>query len=128
VPGWRGVGPVVSGNAASGQRQHGVFGDVFSIMQLYVDHGNVLDDATGRLLGEIADLACDRWRTKDSGMWELPELRHYTTSKLGCWQALTQAAHLVEIGLIPGTAERWRREADLIRDWVTEHAWSEELG
>lgn len=128
VPGWRGVGPVVSGNAAGGQRQHGVFGDVFSIMQLYVDHGNVLDDATGRLLAEIADLACDRWRTKDSGMWELPRARHYTTSKLGCWQALTQAAHLAELGLISGTAERWRREADLIRDWVDEHAWSTELG
>ncbi|HEY5821527.1 MAG TPA: glycoside hydrolase family 15 protein [Propionibacteriaceae bacterium] len=127
VPGWRGIGPVVSGNAASDQLQLGVFGDIFSIVQLYVDHGNVLDDQTGRLLAEIADLACDRWRSKDSGMWELPDLQHYTTSKLGCWQALTQAAHLCDIGQIPGTALRWRREAELILEWVDEHAWSEKL-
>ncbi len=128
VPGWRGYGPVKGGNGASDQLQLGVFGDVFSIVQLYVDHGNVLDDQTGRLLAEITDLACDRWRSKDAGMWELEDVQHYTSSKLGCWQALTHAAHLVDIGQIPGTALRWRREADLIRDWVDEHAWSEELG
>ena len=128
VPGWRGIGPVVSGNAASGQLQLGVFGDIFSIVQLYVDHGNVLDDATGRQLTIIADRACDLWRSRDSGMWELPELRHYTTSKLGCWHALQQAAHLAEIGQVPGSADRWRSEAELIRTWVEENAWSEERG
>lgn len=128
VPGWRGIGPVVSGNAAVGQLQLGVFGDVFSIVQLYVDHGNVLDSETGLLLTEIADRAADQWRRKDSGMWELEEQRHYTTSKLGCWQALTHAAHLAELGQIPGDAAHWRREADRIRAWVDEHAWSDELG
>ncbi len=128
APGWRGIGPVVTGNRAGDQLQLGVFGDVFSIVQLYVDNGNVLDDETGRLLAEIADLACDRWRSPDSGMWELPQTRHYTTSKLGCWQALTQAAHLADLGQISGTALRWRREAELIRAWVEEHAWSKERG
>jgi GH15 family glucan-1,4-alpha-glucosidase len=128
VPGWRGIGPVVSGNAASNQLQLGVFGDIFSIVQLYVDHGNVLDDATGRQLTVIADRACDLWRSRDSGMWELPELRHYTTSKLGCWHALQQAAHLADIGQVPGSADRWRSEAELIRTWVEENAWSDERG
>lgn len=128
LPGWRGVGPVVSGNAAQDQLQLGVFGDVFSIIQLYVDNGNVLDDETGRLLTVIADRACDRWRSRDAGMWELHEPQHYTTSKLGCWQALNQAAHLADLGQVPGSADRWRSEAELIREWVDTHAWSEELG
>ena len=128
VPGWRGVGPVVRGNAAGSQLQLGVFGDVFSIVSLYVDHGNVLDDETGRLLTVIADRACDRWRSKDAGMWELHEPQHYTTSKLGCWHALQQAAHLADLGQVPGSAERWRSEAEEIRTWVDTHAWSEDLG
>lgn len=128
VPGWRGIGPVVSGNAARNQLQLGVFGDVFSIVQLYVDNGNVLDDETARLLTVIADRACDRWRSRDAGMWELHDEQHFTTSKLGCWQALQQAAHLADLGQLPGSADRWRREAELIRDWVDTHAWSEELG
>jgi GH15 family glucan-1,4-alpha-glucosidase len=127
-PGWRGVGPVVTGNRAGDQLQLGVYGDVFNIVALYVENGNILDEGTGRLLAEIADLAADAWRRPDSGMWELTELRHYTTSKLGCWQALTHAAHLADIGQIPGSPERWRTEADRIRRWVDENAWDDEQG
>jgi len=126
VPGWRGIGPVVEGNAASGQLQLGVFGDLFGIVALYVENGNVLDAETGRMLAGIADLACDRWQAKDSGMWELPEARHHTTSKLGCWQALTKAVELAEAGQIPGDPSRWRHEAQRIREWVDAHAWSAE--
>lgn len=128
VPGWRGIGPVVVGNQARDQLQLGVYGDIFSIVQLYVDDGNILDDETGRLLASVADRACDAWRRPDSGMWELPEVRHYTTSKLGCWHALTNAVHLAEIGQIPGDPARWRSEAERIRTWVDDHAWSPKRG
>jgi GH15 family glucan-1,4-alpha-glucosidase len=128
VPGWRGIGPVLSGNAASSQLQLGVYGDLFSIVRLYVDNGNVLDAETGRLLASIADLACDRWISPDAGMWELPEERHYVSSKLGCWQALTDAVHLANIGQIPGDPSRWRTEAEHIRSWVDEHGWSSTRG
>ena len=128
VPGWRGVGPVLSGNQARGQLQLGVYGDLFAIVALYVDEGNLLDTETGRTLAAIADLACDRWRSPDSGMWELPETRHYTTSKLGCWQALTKAVHLAEIGQIPADPARWRSEAEHIRTWVERNCWSERQG
>jgi GH15 family glucan-1,4-alpha-glucosidase len=128
VPGWRGIGPVISGNQAHDQLQLGVYGDLFAIVALYVDHGNILDAHTGRALAAIADIACDRWRSKDAGMWELTESRHYTTSKLGCWQALTKAVHLAEIGQIPGDPSRWRTEAEHIRTWVEQNCWSERRG
>lgn len=76
----------------------------------------------------IADLACDRWISPDAGMWELPEERHYVTSKLGCWQALTDAVHLAKKGQIPGDPSRWRTEAEHIRNWVDEHGWSPARG
>jgi len=128
VPGWRGHAPVAIGNNAAEQLQLGVYGDLFSIVSLYVENGNVLDAHTGRLLAEIADLTCDRWQSQDSGMWELPEHRHYTTSKLGCWVALSKAVELAEGGHIPGDPARWRSEAARIRGWVEENCWSEELG
>jgi GH15 family glucan-1,4-alpha-glucosidase len=128
VPGWRGIGPVLSGNRASSQLQLGVFGDLFNVVRLYVDHGNLLDAETGRMLAGIADQACDSWHTRDSGMWELPELRHYTTSKLGCWAALRDAVHLAERGQIPGDPARWRSEADRIADWVNRECWNAQLG
>ena len=121
VPGWRGIQPVVSGNPATDQLQLGVFGDLFEIARLYVDVGNVLDIETGRLLAGIADATCDLWRHPDSGMWELGEIRHYTSSKMGCWQALDSAVALAERGAIPGSAERWRAERERITEWIHEN-------
>ncbi|MGA9872015.1 MAG: glycoside hydrolase family 15 protein [Rhodococcus sp. (in: high G+C Gram-positive bacteria)] len=126
VPGWREIGPVVNGNAAAHQLQLGIFGDLFSIVRLYVDAGNVLDAHTGRLLASIADEACDSWQRRDAGIWELKDEQHYTTSKLGCWQALDSAVHLAENGQIPGVPDRWRAERERIRTYIDERCWSDE--
>jgi GH15 family glucan-1,4-alpha-glucosidase len=72
VGGWRGIGPVFSGNRAADHLQLGVFGDLFTTVRLYVGQGNVLDADTGRMLAGIADIACDQWQSKDAGVWELP--------------------------------------------------------
>lgn len=128
APGWRGIGPVVDGNHADQQLQLGVYGDLLGVVRGYVDAGNLLDDETGRLLASLADEACDVWRRADAGIWELPEERHYTSSKMGCWQALVSAVHLAEAGQIPGVPDRWRGEAERIRAWVEEHCWSAERG
>ena len=126
LTGWRNNGPVVDGNPAAGQLQLGVFGDVFDIVWQYVQAGHVLDPATMRQLADLADLTCDIWQRRDAGMWELPEERHYVTSKLGCWNALRCAVALAERGQLQGPVERWAAERDRIRDWVHEHGWSEE--
>ena len=124
LPGWRGIGPVVAGNEAAGQRQNGVMGDLFDVVRLYVEAGNVLDPRSGRLLAGIADRACDRWRRRDAGIWELPEERHYTSSKIACWRALDSAVRLAELGQLPGDSSRWAAERDAVREWVDEHCWS----
>lgn len=125
APGWRGIGPVVTGNRAQGQLQLGVYGDLLSIARTYVEGGHVLDIETGRLLASIADTVCDLWHRPDSGMWELPETRHYTSSKMGCWQVLQDASHLAEQGHIPGPVHRWESERGRIREWVELNCWSE---
>ena len=127
VPGWRGIGPVVTGNPAREQLQLGVYGDLMAICRTYVDAGNVLDIDTGRMLAGVADRTCDLWRNPDSGMWELPEEQHYTSSKMGCWKALDDAVALAESGAIPGSADRWRAERERIRLWIDENCWSEKL-
>ena len=128
VPGWQGIGPVVTGNPAREQLQLGVYGDLIAICRTYVEAGNVLDVDTARLLAAVADRTCDLWRNPDSGMWELPELRHYTSSKMGCWKALEDAVWLAEAGALPGSPERWRTERERIREWIDAHCWSESLG
>jgi GH15 family glucan-1,4-alpha-glucosidase len=126
IPGYQGSRPVRSGNSAAGQTQLGTYGDFFDTIYRYVAEGHLLDPDTGQLLASLADRCCDRWHNRDSGMWELGQLEHYTISKIGCWVALDRAVRLVEAGQIPHRgAERWATESHLIRDWVEAHCWSE---
>lgn len=128
APGWRRIGPVVTGNPASDQLQLGVYGDLIAICRTYVEAGNILDPGTARLITRIADRTCGLWRRPDSGMWELPEIRHYTASKMGCWKALDDAAALAGMGALEVDGERWRAERERIRQWIDERCWSEDLG
>lgn len=126
LPGYRNSKPVREGNRACEQLQLGVFGDLLETAALFVECGHVLDLVTRRLLAELTDRCADLWRSRDSGIWELKAVEHYTMSKLGCWTALDRAVTLAGAGQIDAShVDRWGRERDRIRDWVDEHCWSE---
>ena len=126
LPGYRGSRPVVTGNAATRQHQHGIYGDIFETAALFVSGGNVLDQRSAAILSALADECADRWRQKDSGIWELPEPQHYTVSKVSAWQALARAVQLAENHHLPSTCvPRWTRERDRIAAWIDEHCWSD---
>lgn len=124
APGWRGIGPVVSGNRASDQLQLGVFGDLLGVVREYCRDGNRLDDGSARLVSSAADRVCELWREKDSGMWELTELRHYVSSKMGCWHALDAAIELAHRQEIQGDVARWESEKGNIERWIDDNGWS----
>ncbi|MGH9106402.1 MAG: glycoside hydrolase family 15 protein, partial [Acidimicrobiales bacterium] len=127
APGYRWSRPVRSGNSASGQRQLGLYGDLFDMIARYVDAGHVLDGPTGAMLATLADQCCDRWQSRDSGMWELADLQHYTISKIGCWVALDRACRLASQGDLPSRhRRRWLGEAAAIKQWVDVRCWSDE--
>jgi GH15 family glucan-1,4-alpha-glucosidase len=128
VPGYRHSPPVRTGNAATDQRQQGVYGDIFETASRFVECGNILDSSSAIVLSRLADQCADNWRQKDSGIWELPEPQHYTNSKISCWQALARAVELADGGQLPTTCrDRWCRERDRIADWIQAHCWSDAL-
>ncbi len=124
VAGYLDSRPVRIGNRAAGQRQLGVYGDLFGTVADWVFGGHVLDVGSARLLADLADRCADSWRDDDAGLWELTDSRPYTSSKMNCWRALDAAARLAEAGHLAGSATRWRHEADAVRAWVEEHCWS----
>ncbi|MEZ3498317.1 glycoside hydrolase family 15 protein [Pantoea sp. KPR_PJ] len=118
--------PVRVGNNARDQRQLSMYGDMLATAQLFIEAGHILDLGTSRLLGQLANHCADRWRLKDSGIWELPEQQHYTHSKMACWLALDRAVAMAKARHIePTWMERWERERDRISEWVEQHCWSE---
>jgi GH15 family glucan-1,4-alpha-glucosidase len=126
LAGYRGSRPVRRGNAATGQLQLCCYGDLLETAELYVGDGNALDDATAGRLASILDHLTTIWTREDSGIWELPEQRHYTVSKLGVWTALDRALRLVDRGQLPrDRAERWRECAKDVRDFIERECWVE---
>jgi len=129
VSGYRHSRPVRIGNSASAQVQLGNYGDFFDTIHRYVGEGHLLDTETAQALAGLADRCCDAWMERDSGIWELHRLEHYTISKIGCWVALDRAVRLARSGQIPDRhIERWASEVQEIRDWVDTHCWCEAKG
>jgi GH15 family glucan-1,4-alpha-glucosidase len=129
LAGYRGSKPVRIGNGAADQVQLDLYGSLLDAAVRHLDAGCSLDDDTGKQLGKIADYVAERWRDKDSGIWESRgEPEHYIQSKAMCWVALDRACYLAEVGVAPDRSERWRAEAEAIRSFVDEHGWDEERG
>src|SRR4051812_45002039 len=129
LPGYRGSHPVRKGNTASPQLQLGCYGDLLDTVSMYVQDGNDLGPDVARRIAEVASFTCRIWMNEDSGIWELDDLQHYTSSKMDCWVALDRALELAERGTIPAAeADDWRRERERVRDFVERRCWSEQRG
>jgi GH15 family glucan-1,4-alpha-glucosidase len=126
LDGYGGSRPVRVGNGAADQAQLDIYGDVMQMAWLYADAGRPIDREFGDRLASVADLVCDVWSQRDSGIWEIRgRERHYTQSKMMCWVALDRASRLATSGQIPsGHVERWRAEADSIASFVESRCWS----
>jgi len=130
LAGYRDSAPVRIGNAAAGQEQLDIYGDLMQAAWLHAVTKGRLDSDTGKRLAEIADLVCEHWRQPDSGIWEVrSEPLHFTHSKMMCWVALDRAMKLSELGFVPNDHERrWRAEAQAILDFIETRCWSDALG
>jgi GH15 family glucan-1,4-alpha-glucosidase len=124
LPGYRNSRPVHVGNLATMQRQHGVFGDMFEAAACLVGAGRDLTPKAVEVLVGLADACARIWRSPDSGIWELSELRPYANSRISCWQALSRAIALAEAGRLPAQdRDVWTTERDRIADWIETHCW-----
>jgi GH15 family glucan-1,4-alpha-glucosidase len=129
LAGYRGSQPVRAGNAAAGQTQLDVYGEVMDAAVEVARARGGLDRDHARRLAGIADQVCAVWRSPDAGIWEVrSDAAQFTQSKMMCAVALDRARTLAEQGLLHGDVERWRRERDRIRAFVEERCYAEEKG
>jgi GH15 family glucan-1,4-alpha-glucosidase len=132
LPGLRGhhgIGPVLIGNAASGQQQNDVYGEVIVTAHDWVRRGGRLDAAEKQLVATFANMARDVWRQPDNGIWEIRTApRHNTHSKLMCWAALDRALGIHAVQRLPVDAAQLQREREAIRTDIESNAWDASCG
>ena len=127
LEGFRRSPPVRWGNAAAGQRQNDVYGEILDCAYQWASGGGTIDPHLWERLRALADGAADSWDTPDHGIWEIRTTgRVFTYSAALCHVALDRAAKLAGTFGSPGDAHRWAAEAARIRDAVLTDAWDAE--
>ena len=129
LEGWRASRPVRVGNAAAGQTQLDIYGELLDAAYLHLDAMPDLQQDTWQVLALLADRAAQRWREPDEGIWEVRGgQRHFLYSKLLCWVALDRAIRIADAHDAPGDIDRWRQERDVIRKAILTDGYNRDLG
>ncbi len=129
LSGYEGSRPVRRGNAASGQYQLDVYGEVLGA--LHESRRCGLDPA-----GPTWDLECllldfieTGWKEPDDGIWEVRgPRRHFTHSKVMAWFAVDSAVKDIEMFGLPGPLDKWKALRQEIHDEVCEKGWNADIG
>ncbi|MDM7831084.1 glycoside hydrolase family 15 protein [Cellulomonas edaphi] len=129
LPGYAGSRPVRIGNAAVGQVQNDVLGEVMCALALARDCGLTDTADSWSLQRHLVDDLVGHWREPDRGIWEVRgDPQHFTHSKVMAWAALDRAVQGIEKHGLDGPLDEWRRERDAIHADVLAHGWDEAAG
>ena len=122
LPGYEGSAPVRVGNAAAGQRQLDIYGEVLDAFYLARRAGLATSAATWALEVALVSHVETSWREPDEGIWEVRGgARHFTHSKVMAWVALDRAVRSIEEFGLEGPLERWRSVRSAIHHDVCEY-------
>jgi GH15 family glucan-1,4-alpha-glucosidase len=129
LPGYEDSRPVRIGNAACGQLQLDVYGELMDAMHQGRRLG-LAGDGSGwalarALLGHLERV----WSEPDEGIWEVrAPRRHFTHSKVMAWVAFDRAIRGAEEWGLAGPVDRWRRIRDAIHADVCAKGFDPTLG
>lgn len=129
LAGYGGSRPVRIGNAAAGQLQLDVYGEVADAMAQALKGGLPPHPRTPAISGVIMPFLEHAWRQPDEGIWEVRgEGQHFTHSKVMAWVAFDRAADMAANREgAAAFAAHWRYVADTIHADVCARAFDAEL-
>lgn len=127
LAGYAGSRPVRVGNAASGQLQLDIYGDLIDSVYLFNKYGPGISYDAWRDLTRLIDWLMDNWDRPDAGMWEArEEPQQHTTSRIMEWVAIERAIRVARQRGLPGDLTAWSRVRDEIYASVMERSWDAE--
>jgi GH15 family glucan-1,4-alpha-glucosidase len=129
LKGYEGAKPVRVGNAASGQLQLDVYGEVMDALHQARCSRLGPNEAGWAFQRALMDHFEHIWREPDEGIWEVRGgRRQFTYSKAMAWVAFDRAIQGVERFGLDGPVERWRRIRDEVHAEVCREGYNPALG
>jgi GH15 family glucan-1,4-alpha-glucosidase len=129
LPGYAGSAPVRVGNAASGQRQLDVFGELMDCLHRARVAGLPASRDAWALERAILEHLEGIWDEPDEGIWEMRSGKHeFVHSKVMAWVAVDRAVKAVEQLGVDGPLDRWRALRARIHAEVCARGYDERRG
>ena len=129
LSGYEGSRPVRIGNAAAGQLQLDVYGEVLDALHQAGRVGLPSNPISWQLQRKLLQFLETAWRLPDEGLWEVRgPRRHFVHSKVMCWVAFDRGVKAVEEHGHEGPGDRWRAIRDEIHAEVCRDGFDPELG
>jgi GH15 family glucan-1,4-alpha-glucosidase len=126
LPGYEDSRPVRVGNAASGQFQLDVYGELMDAVDRARSHDIELHPVLWRVQRALMDFVEHHWSDPDDGIWEVRgPRRHFTHSKVMAWVAFDRAVRAVERDRLDGPVEAWRAARDAVHAEVLTKGWDD---
>ncbi|WP_307034197.1 glycoside hydrolase family 15 protein [Arthrobacter sp. B3I4] len=115
LAGYEGSTPVRTGNAAAGQLQLDVWGEVLDGLALTRNSLLHQPDESWDVQVALMEHLETAWDQPDNGLWEMRgPRRHFTYSKVMCWVAADRMVKGVRDFDLAGPADRWEALRDKI--------------
>jgi GH15 family glucan-1,4-alpha-glucosidase len=129
LPGYEGSRPVRIGNAAAGQLQLDVYGELMDALHQARKGGLESDKDTWALQQAMLKHLESEWQEPDEGIWEVRGgRRHFTHSKVMAWVAVDRAIKGIEACGLQGPLHQWQELRQRIHDDVCRNGFDSELG
>jgi GH15 family glucan-1,4-alpha-glucosidase len=125
LPGYEGSAPVRIGNAAAGQIQLDVYGEVLDALYVARKAGLAADTAGWALECALVTHLETLWEQPDDGIWEVRGGRkHFTHSKVMAWVAFDRAVRSAEEFSLEAPVARWKAVRETIHRQVCERGFN----
>jgi GH15 family glucan-1,4-alpha-glucosidase len=129
LDGYAGSRPVRVGNAAHGQLQLDIYGELMDAAYLSNKYGTPIGYDSWRHLSDLVDWVANNWGREDEGVWEVRGgRRHFVYSKFMCWVALDRGLRLADKRSFPADRAGWLQARDAVYKEVMARGWSETRG
>ncbi|HEV7727563.1 MAG TPA: glycoside hydrolase family 15 protein [Modestobacter sp.] len=129
LSGYAGSSPVRAGNAAAGQFQLDVWGEVLDGLHYSRRSGLTPTEDTWSLQTALLEFLEGNWDAPDNSLWEVRGARrHFVHSKVMAWAGLDRAVQAVERFDLDGPVDRWRQLRREIHDDVCARGYDADRG
>jgi GH15 family glucan-1,4-alpha-glucosidase len=126
--GYRKSQPVRIGNAAFGQLQLDIYGELLDSVFIYDSHGEAISYDFWMNITTLVEWVCKNWKKPDDGIWEVRGgKRPFFYSRAMCWLAIDRAMKIAQRRAFPAPLVRWLRMRNHIYQNIYKEFWNPKL-